>query len=352
MKTKNFGTLKISFGFLFALFIFLQTGDYAHAVSSNSVSANSVTISLAGDCSIGKLSVYGYAGTVYEAFDRYGASYFFKNVKEIFTNDDMTLVNFEGVLTDSEALVKKQYNIKGRPEFNRVLPEGAIDAVSFGNNHNMDYGLQSTFDTIAAFNEVGIPYAYDDSVGIYETKNGIKIGFVSVNEVYDGKTVESYLKNGITKLKEQQVDLILACCHWGTESKHYPDTYQKELGRKCIDWGADLVVGCHPHVLQGIDNYNGKYIIYSLGNFCFGGNKNPKNKDTMIVQAVFPLTNGSVSGSAQLKVIPCTISSVQTHNDYCPTPADAKRSASIIKKLNAYSKPFKVSIDAEGNVRP
>lgn len=311
-----------------------------------------VVISLAGDCSLGKLSIHGYAGTFYEAYDRYGASYFFQNVKDIFENDDMTLVNFEGVLTDVKEPVPKQFNIKGKPEFNRILTEGAIDAVSFGNNHNMDYGMQSTLDTIAAFEEIGIPYACNDTTGIYETENGIKIGFVSVNEVYDGNGVEVYLENGIARLKEQQADLILACCHWGVEREHYPEDYQTELGRKCIDWGADLVVGCHPHVLQGIEYYHGKYIIYSLGNFCFGGNKNPKDKDTMIVQAVFPLTDGVLSGDAQLTVIPCTISSVTKRNDYCPTVANQKKGASIIQKLNVYSEPFGVTVDPAGIVRP
>lgn len=314
--------------------------------------ADCVTISLAGDCSLGKLSIHGYSGTFYEAYDLYGASYFFKNVKDIFENDDMTLVNFEGVLTDADAPVPKQFNIKGKPEFNRILTEGAIDAVSFGNNHNMDYGMQSTIDTIAAFDEIGMPYACNDAAGIYETESGVRIGFVSVNEVYDGGNVEPYLENGIAGLKEQQADLILACCHWGVEREHYPEDYQTELGRKCIDWGADLVVGCHPHVLQGIDYYHGKYIIYSLGNFCFGANKNPKDKDTMILQARFPLADGVPSGEAQLTVIPCTVSSVTKRNDYCPTPAGKKKSASIIRNLNTYSEPFGVTIDPEGIVRP
>lgn len=318
--------------------------------STTEENTETITISLAGDCSLGKLSVHGYAGTFYEMYDLYGAVYFFKNVKDIFEADDMTLVNFEGVLTDSNDIVKKEYNIKGKPEFNQILVEADIDAVSFGNNHNMDYGEQGTKDTIAAFEAIDLPYAYDETVGIYETGNGIRIGFVSVNEVYDGKSVEEDLQSGIARLKEENVNIILACCHWGEEGHHYTENYQTELGHKCIDWGADLVVGCHPHVLQGIEQYNGKYIIYSLGNFCFGGNRNPKNKDTMIVQAVFTLTDGVPSEEATLKVIPCTISSVMSRNDYCPTIADEKTGKAIIQKLNTYSKGFGVIIDAEGIV--
>lgn len=313
-------------------------------------SPDCVTISLAGDCSLGKLSIHGYSGTFYEMYDLHGASYFFKNVKEIFAESDMTLVNFEGVLTDASTATPKQFNIKGKPEFNQILVEGAIDAVSFGNNHNIDYGLKSMQDTIAAFAQVGIPYACNDTPGIYETESGIRIGFVSVNEVYDGVAVETYLQNGIAALQAQDVNLILACCHWGEEMEHYPEDYQTKLGHKCIDWGADLVVGCHPHVLQGIEQYDGKYIIYSLGNFCFGGNKNPKNKDTMILQATFPVTDGTVSKEAQLKIIPCTISSVSDRNDYCPAVADPAGAASIIQKMNVYSEPFGVTIDQAGIV--
>ena len=309
-----------------------------------------VTISLAGDCSLGKLSVHGYEGTFAEMYDKNGAGYFFKNVKNVFATDDMTLVNFEGVLTESDKIVEKQYNIKGRPEYKQILTEGDIEAVSFGNNHRIDYGEQGIADTIAAFKEVNVTYAYDDNLGIYETKNGIRIGFVSVNEVYDEKQVEVYLEQGIAKLKEMKVDLVLACCHWGEEGHHYPEKYQTELGHKCIDWGADLVVGCHPHVLQGIDYYNGKYIIYSLGNFCFGGNRNPKNKDSMIIRVDFKMKNGVRVGEAQLTVIPCTISSVTERNDYCPTIADGNKKTEIIKKLNQYSKKYGVVIAEDGLV--
>lgn len=318
--------------------------------AENAESADSVTISLAGDCSLGKLSTHGYTGTFYEMYDLHGASWFFRNVKDIFELDDMTLVNFEGVLTNLTTPTPKQFNIKGKPEFIQILTEGNIDAVSFGNNHNMDYGPQSMQDTIAAFTRINLPYAYNDIPGVYETESGIRIGFVSVNEVYDGAAVETYLQSGIEELKRQEVDLILACCHWGEELEHYPESYQTKLGHKCIDWGADLVVGCHPHVLQGIEMYQGKYIIYSLGNFCFGGNKNPKNKDSMILQATFPVTDGIVSKEAKLRIIPCTISSVPNRNDYRPTVADPKRAASIIQKMNAYCKPFGVTIDPEGSV--
>lgn len=308
----------------------------------------SVTISFAGDCSLGRLSVHGYEGTFYEMYDLYGPSYFFQDVKPVFESDDMTLVNFEGVLTDSDELVEKAYNIKGEEEYKQILTEGNIEAVSFGNNHRIDYGQEGIDDTIAAFNEVNVKYAYDDNYGIYETENGVTVGFVSVNEVYDDTLVERYLEEGIASLKQKQVDLIVACCHWGIELEHYPEAYQTELGKKCIDWGADIVVGTHPHVLQGFDYYKGKYIIYSLGNFCFGGNKNPKDKNSMIVQAEFTLGDNGPIEEAQLTVIPCTISSVSHRNDYCPTIAEGEKKKEIIQVLNEYSTAFPIQIAENG----
>lgn len=195
-----------------------------------------LTISAAGDVSLGILQIHGYAGTFREMYDQQGPAYFLQNVRDIFEEDDMTIVNFEGVLTESTELVEKQYNIKGDPAYIEILPLGSVEAVSFGNNHRMDYGKQGNDDTVTLFEEKGIPYAYDDKLGIYETK-GLRIGFVSVNEVYDGKGVEVWLEKGIKSLKEEEVNLIIACCHWGIEREDYPEDYQTELGKN-VSTGA------------------------------------------------------------------------------------------------------------------
>ncbi|MCI8660443.1 MAG: CapA family protein [Lachnospiraceae bacterium] len=320
------------------------------AERKDKIAKREVVISLAGDCSLGNLSIHGYEGTFREMYDQQGPSWFFKNVKSIFEADDMTLVNFEGVLTNSNKRVEKAFNIKGKPEYIHILPQASIDAVSFGNNHRIDYGAQGIADTVAAFESIDLPYAYDDKVGIFETEDGIKIGIISVDVIYGGKQVETYLQNGIGQLRQQEADLILACCHWGIESTYNATGYQLELGRKCIDWGVDLVVGCHPHVLQGVEYYNGKYIIYSLGNFCFGGNRNPKDKNTMIAQARFEIEDGAATREAELTLIPCTISSVEHRNDYCPTVAEGDRKQQIIQRLNEYSRVFGVTVDEAGRV--
>ena len=192
-------------------------------------------------------------------------------------------------------------------------------------------------------------YAYDTNVGVYETK-GIRIGFVSVNEVSWGQGVEQLMMEGIALLKEEEVDLILACCHWGIEREFYPTDFQQQFGRKCIDWGADMVIGHHPHVLQGVEEYQGKYIIYSLANFCFGANRNPVDKDTMIAQQTFYFVDGQKQEESEFRIIPCSVSSDSSRNDYKPTPAQGEDALRIINRVNEYSSGFGVLFDENGYV--
>lgn len=308
-----------------------------------------ILISAAGDVTMGNYVGQDYANSfrqMYSTVDSEG--YFFENVYDIFSNDDMTIVNLEGVLTYSEELTPgRTYNIKGDPEYANLLTYGSIEAVSMANNHRLDFGENGTADTLEALKPTGIVYAYDKNVGIYEVK-GVKIGFVSVNEIGWGQGIEKLMQEGIAKLKEQEVDLILACCHWGIERDNYPTDFQQKFGRECIDWGADLVIGHHPHVLQGVEKYNGKYIIYSLGNFCFGGNRNPVDKDTMIAQQEFVFVDGVRSEETTFRIIPCAITSDRTRNDYRPTPEVGDTKLRIMNRINEYSSGFGLSFDEEG----
>lgn len=310
-----------------------------------------ITISAAGDCSLGNHIEQDYNSSFNQAYDAEGgAEYFLRNVKDIFAEDDMTIVNLEGVLTTSNAVAGgRTYNIKGDPSYARILTEGSVEAVSMANNHRLDFGTEGTKDTEAALNAENILYAYDKNVAIYETQ-GILIGYVSVNEVAWGQGSEDLVAEGIDKLKAAGVDLIFVACHWGVEKEHYPESYQLQLGRKCIDMGADLVIGHHPHVLQGIEEYKGKLIIHSLGNFCFGANRNPSDMDTMIFQQTFTFIDGELTGEMEAKVIPCSISSVTNRNNFQPTPLEGEDAARVINRLNTYSVDMGVTITEEGIV--
>lgn len=311
----------------------------------------SITISAAGDVTLGNTHVQNYNRSFREMYDAVeDKSYFFENVYEYFAQDDMTIVNLEGTLTFAEEMREGvTYNIKGDPEYAQILTLGDVEAVSMANNHRRDYLEQGCEDTEAAITGEGIVWAYDNNVGIYETK-GIKIGIISVNEVAYGRNIMKFVESGMKKLDEEEVDLRIVCCHWGIEREYYPEQDQMDLGRMCIDAGADLVLGHHPHVLQGIEQYNGKYIVYSLANFCFGANRNPSDKDTMIFQQTFTFEEGQESQAGEARVIPCFVSSVQNRNDYKPTPAEGEDRERIREKINECSKYFGVAVDEDGTL--
>ena len=310
-----------------------------------------ITITAAGDATLGNYYGQDYSWSFREMWDKQqDASYFLENVYDNFSSDDMTIVNLEGPLTHAEERRENQtYCISGDSEYVNILTEGSVEAVTMANNHRLDYFEQGTKDTVEVLNDAGITYAYDSHLGIYETK-GIRIGFIAVDEVRQGAGVEKYLQEGIALLQEEEVDLILACCHWGIERENYPEEYQQSLGKKCIDWGADLVLGHHPHVIQGIEEYKGKYIVYSLGNFCFGANRNPADKDCIAFQQTFTFLDGERQADTEARVIPCSISSVSNRNDYKPTPAKGEEARRILDRMNEYSIQFGVQMDEEGYI--
>lgn len=311
----------------------------------------SITISATGDVTLGTHQNQDYGYSFRQEYDNAeDESYFFENVYDIFSQDDMTLVNLEGVLTLSEEMQEGHtYNIKGDPEYVNILLAGSVEVAGMANNHKNDYGEQGIKDTVAALEGAGIPYAYDSNVVIYETQ-GIRIGYVSANEVSWGVAVEKHIQDGIAKLQEEDVDLILVSVHWGIERENYPEAYQRNLGKKCIDWGADLVIGHHPHVLQGIEEYQGKYIVYSLGNFCFGANRNPADKDTMIFQQTFTFVNGEKQEDREIRIIPCSVSSVKERNDFRPTPLEGEDGQRVIDRINKYSKDYGVEFAEDGTL--
>ncbi len=308
-----------------------------------------VTITATGDCTLGSTQTHGYERSFHQYYDNYGADYFFQGVKDVFENDDMTLINLECVLTTSENRVEKTFNLKGKPEYVGIMSQSSVEACSLGNNHTRDYGEVSLTDTQNTLTNAGIVYGYNDQVGIYTTEDGLTVGVVSASVLSQSVTYEDYIKKGIESLKLQEVDLIVACCHWGIEREYYPTGYQQTLAHNIIDWGADLVIGNHPHVLQGVEVYNGKVICYSLGNFCFGGNKNPSDKNTMMYQQTFTFVDGALQTNLEAKIIPCTVSSTSGYNDFQPTIATGEKKQTIINNVNTYSAPYSaIAFDTDG----
>lgn len=263
-------------------------------------------------------------------------NYFFENVKSVFEEDDLTIVNFEGTLTDSTIREDKQFAFKADKSYAEILTDGFVEAANLANNHSKDYGEQSYNDTMDALDEAGITNFGYDRVAIKKVK-GIKVGLVGTYVLADGLGVKDSMEKNIQDLKDEGAQVIIASFHWGEEKAEYPNDVQVKLAHAAIDAGADLVLGHHPHVLQGIEQYKGKNIVYSLGNFCFGGNMYPSDMDTMIFQQTFTLKGGKLQEDNVTNIIPCSISSVEDYNNYQPTPAAGEKETEILNKITQRS---------------
>lgn len=297
----------------------------------------SFTISAVGDCTFGTDENFAYEGSMPAKYDEVGDfNYFFENVKSVFEEDDLTIVNFEGTLTDSTIREDKQFAFKADKSYAEILTDGFVEAANLANNHSKDYGEQSYNDTMDALDEAGITNFGYDRVAIKKVK-GIKVGLVGTYVLADGLGVKDSMEKNIQDLKDEGAQVIIASFHWGEEKAEYPNDVQVELAHAAIDAGADLVLGHHPHVLQGIEQYKGKNIVYSLGNFCFGGNMYPSDMDTMIFQQTFTLKGGKLQEDNVTNIIPCSISSVEDYNNYQPTPAAGEKETEILNKITQRS---------------
>ena len=298
--------------------------------------AQTITLSFAGDCTLGTDENFDKSTsfvTKYDAVD--DPSYFFANVADLFANDDATIVNMEGTLTDSTTRADKTFAFKADPEYAQILAAGNVDAASLANNHSHDYGEQSYTDTIEAVEAAGIPTFGYDRIAYLDVK-GIKVALIGTYELAEDIGIKDEMIHNINTAKEADAQIIVVFTHWGTERETVPDATQMELGHAAIDAGATVVVGSHPHVIQGIEDYHGHSIVYSLGNFCFGGNKNPSDKDCMIFQQTFTVQGDNVTIDST-NVIPCSISSVSSSNNYQPTPATGDEKERIEAKIQRSS---------------
>lgn len=296
----------------------------------------SITISSMGDCTLGTDVNFNQSTSLNAYYNMNGPDYFFQNVRSILEKDDLSIVNMEGTLTDSTTREDKTYAFKAPAEYAGILSGSSVEAANLANNHSSDYGSQSNTDTIKALEDAGVATFGFDQTKILDIK-GVKVGLTGIYELAEHMGKAEQVKENIAALKEAGAQLIIVNFHWGMEKEYYPDDTQKQLAHLAVDSGADLVIGHHPHVLQGVEKYKDKYIAYSLGNFCFGGNSNPSDKDTMIVQQTFTFQKGELKESSDLNLIPCSLSSTSSHNDYCPTPLEGDEKQRVLDKITQYS---------------
>ena len=324
----------------------VQADGVKEAVCTVDIQAErTVTITALGDCTLGTDESFN-TSTNFDAFNIVnGPTYFFENVRDILENDDATFANFEGTLTTETTRENKEYAFKGDPSYTEILTDGSIEVVTLANNHSSDYGAQSLTDTETYLTDAGIDYCLGDAIA-YQELNGVKTAFIGIYVLDDGMEREEQVRQTIAQAKEEGAQLVIVAFHWGSEKATAPDETQQTLAHIAVDCGADLVVGHHPHVLQGIELYKGKYIAYSLGNFCFGGNSAPSDMDTILFRQTFTIEEGGARADAKAEIIPCSISSASGYNNYQPTPAQGSEADRIMAKLNECCAAFGTSFEA------
>lgn len=279
------------------------------------------TVTFTGDVMIASYKNQTNSGSFNEYANQKEPTYFLEKVYPIFAEDDFTVVNLENVLTDSNLKeVEKDHNpaywYRSKTSNTDILTSSSVECVSLANNHYGDYGNQGRKDTVAAVENAGLLYGNNDKT-FYIEKNGYKIAVIC-----HGLWGEWQADQIISRIKEaeKQSDFQIVYYHGGKERIHSPEEWKVRASRKLVDNGADLVVGNHPHVLQPMENYNGVDIIYSMGNFCFGGSKRPENR-TIIYQFTLTIDEDKNIVNKGAEIIPCYVYTGDINN-YQPTPIE------------------------------
>ena len=311
------------------------------------------TLSFVGDNTLNSAPKFlnsekGYAKTMNGDY-----AYPYSNTVDYFRDDDMTFANLECNFSDENLQSIEWFYFRVPTEWANILIEGDVDFVTTANNHMMDFGQKGADSTYKTLDEYGIPYGKEGEGKIFETESGLKIGIYCDYNKY--KPDKDKCAAEIKKLREEGAEYVMCAFHWGKEELFYtPTEFMVDLAHACVDAGADLVYGSHTHCLQPIEEYNGSLILYSMGNWSFGGHTAPSDPDTAIVQVkVKRDVDGTISNDGY-EIIPCCISSdiegaqklwaakqkggnpTSYYNNYCPTPypEDSEGYARVMAKLN------------------
>lgn len=309
-----------------------------------------VKISLVGDIMM--------EGSVRTHINKNGFDYPWEMVKKYFQDDDITIGNLEtSITTRGTNWPNKQFNFRSDPRNLKSMKESGIDIVALANNHTLDYGYDGLVDTLNHIDKSGIKRVgggKDRKEAIQEVvfeKDGMTLGFISVSRVVpDVKWYATNKRPGIigaydphveeilNKIKQvkDKTDALVVSIHWGKELNTEPRKEEINLAKKMIDAGADIIMGHHPHVLQGIEIYNGKPIFYSLGNFVFGTQKE-LTSDTMIGQVNF--LDGEIKN---IEIIPCRIMVGR------PVPLLGEERLKKINYMNVISRKFNTKVGNDG----
>lgn len=306
------------------------------------IAQKQIRLTFAGDVTLGSEEYLREKDFSLVSFaERKGYSYFFENVRELFSKDDLTIVNLEGVLSDSNDGENKEktYRFRGNPEYTQILTSGSVEMVNLANNHTMDFGERGYLDTKSALTQDSILFFGGRETTIFE-KNGIRIAFLGLSYTEENRTEKEWIKEEIRRLKkEENVNAVVFCYHGGREYSEARTQKQVDIAKLAVNAGADLVIMHHPHVVQGMSIFNNRSVCYSLGNFCFGGNKNVRAIESLVVAATLSFSDDGKYLGQQIDLYPAHISGTQPRTNYQPllvTGRDAKRVMRLVQADTRY----------------
>ena len=308
--------------------------------------SGTVTISVVGDCTLGTDINLPEDTNFTKVYKTNNDAYFFKRVASYLESDDITIANLEGALTNKTEKEDKgegSFNFRGPTKYANILTKGSVEVCNLANNHSFDYGSDGYADTKKTLDKAKIGYFCADLTYVKEV-NGIKVGFMGINATAGYDTATDTMKQSAKALRNEDCDLVIGVFHWGVEGDYKVESDQVKLAHAAVDAGCNLVLGGHPHLLQGIESYNGANIVYSLGNFVFGGNDDPMDYETMIYQQTFTFENGQLVADAtasSAQIIPCRLSTSKKVNNYQPMAVSGDEGTKIVKNVNKRSSALK-----------
>lgn len=274
------------------------------------------TLTFTGDCTLGSVPAQftnpkSYVGTVGDDYE-----FPFQHMRAYFEADDFTFINLEVVLGEVGKQANKTFVFRAPEEYYQIMTSSSVEAVTLANNHTEDFGEEGYENTKRILDDNGIAYVEEDKTTIFTTESGLVIGLYADSFNFD----EDDIYENIAQLRADGAEIIICAFHWGTEGSYRHNAKQETYAHAAIDSGAHIVVGNHPHVLQEMEEYNGGIIFYSLGNFSFGGNTNPRDRDSAIIQQQIVRDSDGTVRLGEMTIVPIAISSVSERNNYQPIP--------------------------------
>ncbi len=312
-----------------------------------------VSIAAVGDIMLGEVTP--------QYMEQYGVNYPFDSTRQILAEADLTMGNLEAAFSNTGTRFDKKFTFKVPPKYAPSLLHAGIDVVTLANNHILDFGMEALKNTISTLDSLGIAHCgagatYAEAIkpALLE-RNGYRIAVLGYSLTFpeefwanrqQGGTVfphEHLLKKSIQQC-DTLADITIVTFHWGAELANYPKDYQKQIAHKSIDYGADLVIGHHPHVLQGLEIYNNRLIAYSLGNFTFSSYSR-KTTESIILKA-FLTRNGLLYA----KAIPVCVNNERIH--FQPRRLVGAEADTVLAQLRRFSAPLKnpAVIDERGYI--